>query len=351
MGIQWQEPQLTITPKILQFIAEIDEFKGRWEALGQLEPDRLQVLRKVATIESVGSSTRIEGAKLSDAEVEQLLSGIQIRSFQSRDEQEVGGYAETMELVFNSFKEIELTENHIKQLHQTLLRYSTKDTRHRGEYKKLPNSVEAFDAQGKSLGVIFETATPFETPLLMEQLIIWTQQVLADDVHHPLLIIAVFTVYFLAIHPFQDGNGRLSRILTTLLLLQHGYDYVPFSSLEHIIEDNKNQYYLSLRRAQSTLSTDQSQLNDWILFCLQCLKRQKEVLAGKIAQERIIQKLPELSEQILRLAYEHGRVTNLAIQQVTGANRNTIKVHLQKLVRQGRLKRQGRGKGIWYQVI
>ena len=209
--------RLAVSQRLLIAVAEIDEFKGRWAALGNLAPERLSALRRIATIESVGSSTRIEGVKFTDDEVEKLLSGIDIKSFRSRDEQEVVGYAELMELVFESFAEITLTENHIRQFHGVLLKYSEKDARHRGEYKKFPNSVEAFDEEGRSVGVVFEAATPFDTPRLMRELVDWTRDALDAGEHHPLLAIGVFVVRFLAIHPFQDGNGRLSRALTTLL--------------------------------------------------------------------------------------------------------------------------------------
>ena len=153
--------------------------------------------------------------------------GVKTFSFRTRDEQEVGGYAETMETVFSSFREIPLTENFIRQLHGMLLKFSTKDERHRGDYKKFPNHVEAFDAEGKSQGVIFQTASPFQTPALMKELVEWTNKELNEKELHPLLIIGIFVLVFLQIHPFQDGNGRLSRILTTLLLLREGFAYVP----------------------------------------------------------------------------------------------------------------------------
>lgn len=214
---------IQITPEVLTLITEIDEFKGAWRALGTLAPDRLSALRRVATIESTGSSTRIEGSKLSDREVEVLLGKLEIKSFASRDQQEVAGYAEAMELVFRSWEEIGITENHIKQLHRDLLQYSEKDTRHRGNYKTTPNSVAAFDESGKQMRIIFETATPFDTPRLMQDLVSWVNKALEEKKLHSLLIISVFVVVFLEIHPFQDGNGRLSRVLTTLLLLRAGY--------------------------------------------------------------------------------------------------------------------------------
>jgi Fic family protein len=237
-----------ITPEILSLIAGIDEFKGAWRALGALAPDRLSALRRVATIESIGSSTRIEGSQLSDREIERLLSNLEIQSFATRDEQEVAGYAKLMELVFSSWQHIALTENHIKQLHRDLLIFSEKDAWHRGQYKTSTNSVAAFDADGKQLGVVFETATPFDTPRLMAELVAWFNEERRAARLHPLLRIGIWVVVFLEIHPFQDGNGRLSRALTTLLLLQAGYTYVPYSSLESLIERSKGDVPESVER-------------------------------------------------------------------------------------------------------
>jgi Fic family protein len=179
-------------------------------------------LRRVATIESIGSSPRIEGSKLSDRDVEALLRNLEIRQFDTRDQQEVAGYADVMETVFSSWADIPLTENHIQQLHRDLLIYSAKDERHRGHYKTSSNSVAAFDADGNQVGIVFETATPFDTPRLMQELVAWANKAREQGELHPLIIIAVFVVVFLEIHPFQDGNGRLSRVITTLLLMQAG---------------------------------------------------------------------------------------------------------------------------------
>ena len=199
---------LQITPEVLSLIAGIDEFKGAWRALGTLAPERLRALRHVATIESIGSSTRIEGSKLSDREVERLLSNLEIGSFASRDEQEVAGYAEVMETVFRAWDDLPFSENYIKQFHRDILRHSGKATRHRGEYKKLSNSVAAIDEQGRQIGIVFETATPFDTPQLMTELVEWFNQARKDGQLHPLLLIAVFTVVFLEIHPFTRKRDR-----------------------------------------------------------------------------------------------------------------------------------------------
>lgn len=342
---------LRITPEILSLIASIDEFKGTWRALGALAPDRLSALRRVATIESIGSSTRIEGSKLSDREVERLLSNLQIRSFASRDEQEVAGYAQVMELVFSSWADISLTENHIRQLHRDLLIHSEKDARHRGSYKTSSNSVAAFDESGQSLGVVFETATPFDTPRLMTELVSWFDEERAGGRVHPLLLIGIWIVVFLEIHPFQDGNGRLSRVLTTLLLLQAGYAYVPYTSLESVIEQNKEAYYLALRQTQGTIRTDAPNWQPWLMFFLRALEQQVRRLERKIEHEKLVLAvLPDLSLRIVEFAREHGRVTMGEAIRLTGGNRNTLKQHFRALVEQGHLVRRGSGRGSWYEL-
>ncbi len=340
---------LQITPEILSLIAELDEFKGAWQAIGRIAPERLLSLKRVAAIESIGSSTRIEGAKLSDREVERLLSRFEIKDFASRDEQEVAGYSRAMELVFNHFADMDLSENHIRQLHRDLLQFSTKDARHRGSYKTLSNNVEAFDADGNGVGVVFETATPFETPQLMSELVTWTGDQLEDGNLHPLLVIGVFVVTFLAIHPFQDGNGRLSRILTTLLLLRAGYAYVPYSSLESVIERSKEGYYLALRQTQGTIRTEAPDWQPWVTYFLKALQLQKQMLERRIERERLILgNMPDLSVQILELARERGRLTIADAAAATGVSRNTIKDHVSALTKAGHLQRHGAGRGTWY---
>jgi Fic family protein len=340
---------VALTPDLLRLVGEVDEFKGAWKALGTLAPDRLATLRHITTVESVGASTRIEGARLTDHEVDILLSNLDLGSFRTRDEQEVAGYAQATSLVFDSWREMALTENHIKQLHGILLKFSSRDEHHRGGYKNVPNNVEAFDEHGRSVGVIFETASPFDTPLLMQELVAWTNRELEGKTHHPLLVIAVFVVRFLAIHPFQDGNGRLARVLTNLLLLRTGYTYVPYSSLERVVEENREQYYRALRSAQGTLDTDESHLMDWLRFFLLCLVDQKNSLLEKVNRERLMVTLSPLDEELLRLARQHGRLTLSDAILITKANRNTLKLHLRQLVKTGRLQLRGSGRSSWYE--
>ena len=344
-----QSHSLRITPAILSTIAKIDEFKGAWRALGSLAPERLSALRRVATIESIGSSTRIEGSKLSDQEVQRLLSNLEIKTFETRDEQEVAGYAQVMDMIFASWREIDVSENHIRQLHRDLLRHSTKDERHRGAWKTSANSIAAFDEAGQQIGIVFETASPFDTPTRMAELVAWYNTAVTDDELHPLLLIAIFVVVFLEIHPFQDGNGRLSRVLTTLLLLRSGYAYVPYSSLESVIEQSKEAYYLALRQTQGTIRSDAPDWGPWLDFFLMVLQRQMRRLRAKVEREKLmLGSLPELSARLLDLVRDHGRLTIGDAERLMGENRNTLKQHFRRLVSDGHLALNGAGRGAWY---
>lgn len=352
MGMKKYEITLPkqLPTEMVNKIAEIDEFKGRWDAIKNIAPDSLSRLHRIATIASIGSSTRIEGAQLSDTQVNELLSHIDRKSFQSRDEEEVAGYAEVMELAFDSAEDITITENHIKQMHSILLKYSSKDSRHKGEYKKHPNNVEAFNANGNSVGVIFKTAEPFDTPFYMENLVQWYRTEIHARDYHPLLIIGAFIVHFLAIHPFQDGNGRLSRVLTTLMLLQHGYQYVPYCSLESIIEKNKDQYYMALRKAQKSFAAQHAGMKDWLSYFLRILIKQKSILQQRIEQETqlALGKLSPTSTQIMQLVCQRQKTTISDIVELLNINRNTVKKHLKELAAKNLIRQNGTGKGTWY---
>ena len=156
---------------------------------------------------------------------------------------------------------------------------------------------------------------------------------------------------FLEIHPFQDGNGRLSRVLTTLLLLQAGYAYVPYSSLESVVEQNKDAYYRALRQTQGTIRTEAPDWQPWLMFFLRALAEQVRRLERKIERERrVLAALPALALQVVEFAREHGRITMGEAIRLTGGNRNTLKQHFRALVEQGHLVRRGGGRGAWYEL-
>lgn len=333
--------------ELVRLIGELDHFRGTWRKLQEIRAERLMQLRQVTTIESTGSSTRIEGVELTDAEVARVLGGIRSDSFRARDEAEVRGYAELLTLIYESHEGIGLTENGIKQLHRILLAHSAKDERHRGEYKKLPNDVVRA-REGVVEEVVFRTATPFETLQLMPRLVEVTNAALAERALHPLVVIARFVVDFLAIHPFQDGNGRLARALTTLLLLRAGYDYVPYASLERVIEDNKAQYYVALRDSQLAMRESPADFGAWLFFFLRAMKAQQESLASKLQVEKAMIELSDVQQRIADLIAARVRATGPEVAAALGLTPRTARYHLDVLRSRGIVAAHGKKRGSFY---
>jgi len=343
--------QPTLTPaqvaELLRLLGDIDEFKGHWRKLREIRAERLGDLRHVTTIESAGSSTRIEGAELSNEEVARVLRGLPVDSFRARDASDVRGYGELLETIFSHFKEIPLEERYIKQLHGILLQYSERDSWHRGEYKKNDNHVEARHADGR-IEVIFRTATPFDTPRLMTDLVEHARFALLTRDVHPLVVIAHLLVVFLVVHPFQDGNGRLSRALTSLLLLGAGYEYVPYASLERVMEENKGAYYVALRNSQLAMREDPTAFGEWLLFFLRALRAQQQNLIAKLDIERSMVQLSEVQERILTIVDQSGRVTSSLVANRLKLPGRTVRYHLDVLIQHGLLEPIGERRGRTY---
>ena len=338
------------TSEILMLVSQIDNFHGKWDSINKVSPARIANLQRIASIESVGASTRIEGSSLSDKEIENLLGNINIQQFQSRDEEEVIGYFETLDTISESWQEIKFKEPYIKQLHSMLLKHSIKDQHHKGSYKTTENNVGAFQ-DGKLQAIIFETSSPFDTPIHMQNLMKWTNTQLETEELHSLIIIGIFIVVFLAIHPFSDGNGRLSRLLTTYLMLKCGYSYVLYESLEKIIESNKKAYYQALRKTQKTLKKEKPDYSTWLIFFLKIIRKHQKSLESKLEEINIMDKeISPLSRAILELAKKHQQISASDIRNVTNANKSTIKLHIQNLVKKGMLVKHGEKKGTWYSI-
>jgi len=256
---------------ILKLISSIDSFRGKWNVVESKENIFLKELRKIATIESIGSSTRIEGSQLTNEEIKHLLENVKITDLKSRDEQEVVGYYDVLEIINENYENISISKNYIQQLHQNLLKYSTKDDRHRGVYKNLSNKVVANYPDGTQR-IIFDTTEPHLVENEMNYLIEWTNEQLISKKIHPLIIIGLFIYEFLSIHPFQDGNGRLSRLLTNLLLLKNNYLFIKYVSFENLIEQKKKTYYEALMDGQKDRYSEKERADKWMLFFLQSLE-------------------------------------------------------------------------------
>jgi len=333
-----------------QKIAKIDEFKGQWIGGVRLGPQVLGRLKKSVLVTSTGASTRIEGALLSDEDVERLMRGIDIQQFSDRDKQEVQGYYELLHNVFDSWDRLRFTEGLIKHFHRDLLKYVDKDTRHRGDYKKQENQVYMIDEAGQSVGILFDTTPAYLTPKEMQELVQWTQIAFNNQRFHPLLIIANFLVQFLQIHPFQDGNGRISRILTNLLMLQAGYAYMPYVSHEKIVEDNKPEYYLALRQSQKTFKTDQESIVPWVEFFLNVTLHQSKMALDLFSEENVEKLLSPRQLEVWLYMQDAVEVTPRELSQKLEIPRPTINQVLDKLLDLGRIERLGLGRGTRYRI-
>jgi len=332
-------------------ITKIDELKGQWTAGTKLSPQTLNRLKRSILITSTGASTRIEGAKLSDEDVEKLMRGLDIQKFSDRDKQEVKGYFELLENVFNSYKSIKFSENSIKHFHKELLKHVEKDKTHRGEYKKKENKVHMIDKAGKSIGILFNTTKAFLTPKEMQELVEWTQKTFIEKKNHPLLIIANFIVEFLQIHPFQDGNGRLSRVLTNLLLLKTGYLYTSYVSHEKLIEDNKPDYYMTLRKSQKTFKTANETILPWLNFFLEILLKQSKIAIKLFSQENIEKILSVKQLAVWQYLQTVDEATPKEIVQKTKILRPTVNQALNKLIRLKKIERLGLGRSTRYRKL
>lgn len=333
--------------EVLRITGDLDDFRGHWRRVREINEEKLAILKQVTTIESTASSTRIEGVELSDDEVARVLNGLSIDSFRARDESEVLGYGELLTEIYESHEVLSLTENHVKQLHSILLRHSLKDERHRGSYKTLENNVEARHPDGRR-EIIFQTASPFETPRLMAELIASTSAAFEEKSVHPLVIIARYIVEFLAIHPFQDGNGRLARALTTLLLIRAGYEYVPYASLERIVEENKSLYYAALRESQLAMRSEPAAFGAWLSFFLRLLRTQKQSLESKLDLEQSMLQLSEAQQKVLDFIRKRGRATTVEIGDSIQMPWRTVRYHLSSLVERGLVSAHGERKGRYY---
>ena len=337
--------------EITKLLARIDECKGYWEAFRLLSPEYLARMKYAVIVSSSGSSTRIEGSHLSDEEVEELLRNAKVRKLRTRDEQEVMGYIETIKDVFESWDAMKFSENTIKHIHSAALKHSEKDARHKGQYKFSANRVEAVDSKGKVVGVIFDPTPPYLTGKEMQELTEWTQKQFKEQTHHPLLTIANFIFEYLAIHPFQDGNGRTSRILTNLLLLQHGYSFVPYVSHEKLIEDNKVDYYIALKRSTSTWKEENENIAPWMLFILRMFAAQGEMAIAMTKEDQTENLLSEHQLAVWKSLQDGQTLSRKEIARKTGVNIRTVDQALKKLHDLKKITKIGNGRATRYTII
>lgn len=341
----------TIPAGMISLIAAIDELKGRWIAGANLHPQILGRLKQSVLITSTGASTRIEGAHLSDSDIENLMRGISVQKFKDRDAQEVKGYYELLKNVFDSWQSIRLNEGTIKRFHQEILKYVEKDTFHRGQYKVTENKIQMVDAKGKIVGTIFDTTPVYLTPIKMQELVEWTIETLKNKKYHPLLVIGNFVVEFLKIHPFRDGNGRLSRILTNLLILQTGYLYMPYISHEKLVEEKKQEYYVALRKTQITFKSEKADISQWLTFFLTIILIQSKQAVGLLTADNVEKILSKKQLTVLKYLQSVKESAPLEIAKNTKVARPTVNQVLKKLLHLKKIERIGLGRSTRYRML
>ena len=335
-------------PHIVGLLAEIDGIRGEFKSGLRMTPQAITSLKRSVLITSAGASTRIEGAKLSDKEVEKVMRGLTASKLAERDYQEVQGYLEVLQNVFDGYKTLPLRESVITSLHNQLLKYSTKDDTHRGDYKKKENTVGVLGPDGKVAKIMFETTPAFLTAKEVQELVEWTDDAFEKNRFHQLLIIANFIVEFLKIHPFEDGNGRLSRVLTNLLLLRSGYQFVQYVSHEQIVEHRKDEYYVALRKSQETFGTDKDTIAPWLNFFLSVVREQATKALSYLEEEKAEDTLSPKQYEVWKYLSGVGDASRGDIVKATGIAEATINQSIDRLIELGKLKRIGRGRGTRY---
>ncbi len=359
--MNWQNDRLskrlTFSPeqteKLYAMLSEIDAIKKAFRLTDMLLPQTITRLTQSVIVTSTGASNRIEGNKLTDDEVEALYRNLHIRKFKTRDEQEVAGYLEMLERILEHYQNMPLTESLILQLHRDMLLYSDKDERQRGAYKFGPNRVEAKDQSGNIVGVIFDPTPPHLTPKEVQELVAWHSWADGENFKHPLLRIGNFAFEYLAIHPFQDGNGRTSRLLTNLLLLQKGYMFTALVSHEKLIEARKADYYLALNKAQSSWKTENEDVYPWLIYFLEIIQQQANDAMALLEEDQIEHLLSE--KQLALWQWANNRTEQEfsrknAVEALSFPVR-TVESIIKKLVELKRLEKVGEGRATRYRVL
>lgn len=328
---------------LIAAISDIDRFDAAWSAIERKEGKSLKQLKSIATVRSVGASTRIEGSKMSDAEVDLLLRDMTIDKLADRDAQEVAGYYEVLDLISDAHMHIDVSESSIKDLHNRLLRHSEKDEWHRGGYKPHSNSVEVAMPDGTKT-VVFQTTPPgFETEDAMRALVAWYNN---DTTVHPLVKCALFAYEFVSIHPFQDGNGRMSRLISTLLLLKNGYNWIQYVSFEHEIENRKSEYYMQLRKCQALRPNEN--VTTWVHFFFDTMRHIQKQLMSKLEMTGLLSSLPPRKKSIMTYISEYPGAKSGDIAAELEIPSPTVKRILSGMVEDGIIEKYGAGPGTNY---
>jgi len=332
-----------MTPEIMNLVAALHEHKGRQAQFLAAKADVLEALLRVAKIQSTGASNRIEGIFTSEARLEQLVA--HNAEPLTRDEAEIAGYREVLSTIHENYAHIALSPNVILQLHRDL--YAFHPLAFAGKYKNQDNVIEEEDESGRRR-VRFKALSAFATPQALASLCEAYHSAISEGRIDPLLLIAKFVLDFLCIHPFNDGNGRLSRLLTLLLLYQQGYTVGKYISLEAIIERSKESYYESLRQSSQGWHEVRHSYQPFVAYQLGVLLKAYKDFAARL-EPIVVTKLGKADRVREMFARQLGKISKTDIMRCCpDISVTTIEKALADLLREGYIKKVGSGRATAY---
>lgn len=326
--------------EVINYLSLIHEYKGKQSIYIREKPTELERLVEIAKVQSTEASNSIEGIRTTETRLRQLMS--ERIAPRNRDEKEIAGYRDVLNIVHENFDYIPLTPNYILQLHKILLSHI--DSGFGGSFKSVQNYISATDEAGKRF-TLFTPLAPYETPEAMQEICDEYNHAIGEGRVDPLLIIPVFIHDFLCIHPFLDGNGRMSRLLTTLLLYRAGYEIGKYISLEAKIAGNKNAYYAALEDSQIGWHEQQDDPTAFVKYLLSTI-----IAAYRDFDDRI-QIVSPTSLDTIKNAIESklGKFTKKDILELCPSlSASTVERHLKKLTAEGYITKHGTGKNTFY---
>ena len=337
--------KLPVNPEILKSISRIDHFRGVWAGGTTVGPERLSQLQRAARAQSVASSCRIAGVRATDAQVVSLLSGTVDTSL---DQEELLGYAVAMDQAFPKSGPL-VTVDEVASLNAVLLGKPGNPPTP-SALRDMPLHQEVFDSDGRALGRVLQTLPPRLVRDKFEDVISWLELELRAGEQHPLLVVAAFFVYLIAISPFERGNGRTARLIALHLLRRHGYGFADYASLERVFDESRFEYYDAIDHAETKIWTEEADLAPWLAYFVASVDTLVSRVQAKLDHEVRARELPPLQQAILATIREHGSGAAALLMASTGANRNTLKDNLRRLVDRGLLERIGSKRGTFYRL-
>jgi Fic family protein len=334
---------IPLTQEILSKISRLDHLRGEWSSGNTLSQNRLDSLYEAAKIQAIASSCRLTGIHVTDHDVAGIIRNDAVAQPEAPA---VLGYSAAIDYPFPESGTLLKTED-LRKLNGVMLGKPEKEG---SAWRKEPLHREAFDSNGQILGWVFPTLPPHMVEEKTEDLVTWLEFELLNGEQHPTLVISTFILAFLAVSPFERGNGRTARLLIGHLLRRAGYSYMPYASVESLIERHREGYLESLMQSRARLWSDGADLEPWVGFLLEILDSHREGLEARLALERRSLNFSPLQREIMETVREHGSVDAALLIEATGANRNTLKDNLRRMVDRGLLEKTGQRRGTRYRL-